>query len=439
MRFGRLRLAPAGLALPARLGRHLQSASRLLLAGLALLALPALLALLTGCGGVGVSTAVTLPGQLTVYSSLPLQGPLAADSLQIENGEKLALAQVGGRVGRFKIDYAALDDANPKTGEADPGIIASNARVATQDTSTIAYLGELDSAATAVSLSFVNGAGILQVSPASPYVGLTSSLDAGQDEPERFYPSGQRTFARLMPGDEVQAAAQVRLMRVLHLPSVYVIDDLDPFNAPLASIFAEDAKRAGIAVLGEDQIETTAGTEFSGEVHRVLESGARAVFFSGNPDAGAVALWQQLHTAAPHLRLLGPSNLAEPSFAARIGSAAAHTYLTSPLLALALYPPPAQRVLAEYRARFHRTAGPYALYGYEAMSAVLLAIHRAGRHGNDRETVIHKFFAIRGRDSVLGRYSVRPDGDTTFSRYAVDRVHEGRLVFYRAFDLSPEG
>jgi branched-chain amino acid transport system substrate-binding protein len=398
-------------------------------AGLALLALPALLGMLSGCGGVGVSTAVTLPGQLTVYSSLPLQGPLAADSLQIENGEKLALAKVGGRVGRFKIDYASLDDANSITGEADPGIIASNARVATQDTSTIAYIGELDSAATAVSLSFVNGAGILQVSPASPYVGLTSSLDAGQDEPERFYPSGQRTFARLMPGDPVQAAAQVRLMRVLHLGSVYVIDDLDPFNAPLASIFAEDAKRAGIAVLGEDQIETTAGTEFSGEVHKVLESGARAVFFSGNPNAGAVALWQQLHAADSHLRLLGPSNLAEPSFAAQIGSAAAHTYLTTP---------PAQRVLAEYRQRFHRAAGPYALYGYEAMSAVLLAIHRAGRHGNDRDTVIHKFFGIHDRDSVLGRYSVLPSGDTTFSRYAVDRVHGGRLVFYRAFALLPE-
>ncbi len=401
--------------------------------------LPALLALLSGCGGVGVSTAGTLPGQLTVYSSLPLQGPLAADSLQIENGEKLALAQVGGRVGRFKIDYASLDDANPKTGEADPGIIASNARVATQDTSTIAYLGELDSAATAVSLSFVNGAGILQVSPASPYVGLTSSLDAGQDEPERFYPSGQHTFVRLMPGDQVQAAAQVRLMRALHLPSVYVIDDLDPFNAPLASIVAEDAKRAGIAVLGEDQIETTAGTEYAGEVHKVLESGARAVFFSGVPNAGAVALWQQLHAADPHLRLLGPSSLAEPAFAARIGAAAAHTYLTTPLLALSLYPPPAQRVLAEYARRFHHAPGPYALYGYETMSAVLLAIHRAGRHGNDRQTVIHKFFAIKHRDSVLGRYSMLPDGDTTLSRYAVDRVRSGRLVFYRALDLPPVG
>ncbi len=226
-------------------------------------------------------------------------------------------------------------------------------------------------------------------------------------------------------------------MGLLHLGSVYVIDDLDPFDAPLAAILAEDAKRAGIQVLGEDQIDTTAGIEFAGEVHKVLESGARAVFFSGLPNSGAVALWQQLHAADPHLRLLGPSGLAEPSFAAQIGSAAALTYLSTPLLPLSLYLPPAQRVLAEYRRRFHRTPGPYALYGYEAMSAVLLAIHRAGRHGDDRETVIHKFFAIRDRDSVLGRYSVLPDGDTTLSRYAVDRVRHGRLVFYRAVELSP--
>jgi branched-chain amino acid transport system substrate-binding protein len=402
-------------------------------------AAPALLLGLGGCGGVGVSTAGTLPGdQLTVYSSLPLQGPSAAASQQIENGEKLALAQVGGRVGRFKVDYASLDDASSQTGEATPGMTANDTRVAAQDTSTIAFIGDLDSAATAVSLSITNGAGILQVSPGSPYVGLTSSLDAGQDEPERFYPSGQRTFARLMPGDPVQAAAQVALLRTLHLRSVYVIDDLDPFDVPLAEIFAEDAKHAGIKVLGEDQLETTAGTEFSGEVQKVLESGARAVFFSGQPGAGAVALWRQLHDADPHLRLLAPSGLDEPSFLAHLGSAAALTYFTTPLLPLSLYPPAAQRVLAEYRARFHQTPGPYALYGYEAMSAVLLAIRRAGRHGNDRETVIHKFFALKDRDSVLGRYSIQPDGDTTLSRYAVDRVRGGRLVFYRAFDLSPE-
>jgi branched-chain amino acid transport system substrate-binding protein len=386
---------------------------------------------------VGVSTAGTVVAgdQLTVYSSLPLQGSLRASSQQIVNGEKLALLQVGGRVHRFKIAYASLDDADPKTGEWAPGETATDAKIAAQDAGTIAYLGDYNSEASAISLPLINAAGILQVSPASPYVGLTSARDAGQYEPDRFYPSGQRTFARLMPADPVQAAAQVMLMRKLGVKRVYLIEDQDPFDGPLVAILAEDAKAAGIEVLGEDTIDASGTTEFGGEVHKVAESGAQAVFYSGLPGSGAVGLWQQLHAADPQLRLLGASTLAEPSFTAGIGSAATVTYLTTPTLPTALYPSAAQRVLSQYRSRFHEVPGPSALYGYEAMSLVLLAIRRAGAHGDDRQDVIRRFFAIRNRDSVLGRYSIEPDGDTTLSRYGVDRVVGGRLVFYKALNV----
>ncbi len=120
-------------------------------------------------------------------------------------------------MGQFRVSYYSLDDANPQTGQWDPGITAADAKTAAQDTSTIAYLGDYNSAATAISLPLINAAGILQVSPASPYVGLTSSLDAGQDEPERFYPTGHRSFGRLEPADAVQAGAQVRMMSTLHV------------------------------------------------------------------------------------------------------------------------------------------------------------------------------------------------------------------------------
>jgi branched-chain amino acid transport system substrate-binding protein len=405
-----------------------------------------------GCGGVGVSTAGTVSGdQLTIYSSLPLEGPLAPVSREIVDGEKLALAQVGARVHRFRIHFASLNDANPKTGEWAPGETATNAKIAAQDGSTIAYLGDYDSEATAISLPFVNEAGILQVSPASPYVGLTSSLHAGQDEPERFYQTGKRTFARLMPADPVQAAAQVQLMKRLGVTRVYVIEDQDPFDLPLAAIISEAAKAAGVEVVGEDTIDTTASTEYAEEAHKVTASGAQAVFFSGQPGAGAVALWQQLHAADSALRLLGSSSLAqstsdahgaatsETPFASQLGAAATQTYIGTPMLPVALYPPVARRVLGEYREQFHRDGGSYALYGYETMSSVLLAIRRAGSHGNDRKTVIAKFFAIRNRDSVLGRYSIQGDGDATLSRYGVDRIAKGRLVFYRALQAPPTG
>jgi branched-chain amino acid transport system substrate-binding protein len=394
---------------------------------------------LAGCGGVGVSGAATALGsQLTVYSSLPLQGPSAAISEQIVNGEKLALAQAGGRVGPFNVSYVSQDDSSPTSGQWAPGVTATNAKTAADDTTTIAYLGDYNSAATAVSLPLINAAGILQVSPASPYVGLTSSLDAGQDEPERFYPTGHRTFGRLQPGDPAQAAAQVKLMAAMGVHRVYVLSDEDPFDVPLAQIVAGDAARARIAVAGNDSVDVTGATRatpFTGEVEKVVNSGAQAVFFAGGGGAGAVALWRQLHAADPRLLLLGSSAMAAEAFTSLLGEAAASTYLTTPALPASLYPPSSARVLADYRRAFGGEAGAYALYGYEAMSVVLQAIRAAGSQGNDRQSVIDEFFKAGSRNSVLGTYSIEPNGETTLSPYGVDRVVNGQPAFYRAIDV----
>lgn len=397
-------------------------------------ALALLLALFSsGCGGSGASgSASNLGNQLTIYSSLPLQGPSGAISRQIVNGEKLALSDVGGQIGPYKISYASLDDSSPSSGLWDPGATATDAKTAAQDNSTIAYLGDYNSAASAISLPLINAAGILQVSPASPYVGLTSSLDAGQDEPDRFYPTGQRSFGRLMPADPVQAAAQVQLMGSLHVRRLYVIDDQDPFEVPLADIVASDAKAAGIKVEAEDSIDTTTTTNFSSEVNKVSSSGAQAVFFSGGTGPGAVKLWRQLHAANPDLWLLGSNSMVNAAFTKQIGGAGASTLLTTPIVAAHLYPASAQHLFAVYRARFGEAPSPYALYGFETMNVVLLAIRRAGDHGNDRASVIREFFATRNRDSVLGPYSIEPSGDSTLSLYGVDSVSGGRPVFYRA-------
>ena len=79
---------------------------------LCLAALAATATVLAGCGGVGVSGANEATGnQLAVYSSLPLQGPAAASSAEIVDGERLALSQAGGHVGKFKVGYVLEREA----------------------------------------------------------------------------------------------------------------------------------------------------------------------------------------------------------------------------------------------------------------------------------------------------------------------------------------
>jgi branched-chain amino acid transport system substrate-binding protein len=412
-------------------------ARRFCQAASALLATIALAGVVSGCGSVSGAASTLVGDQLTVYSSLPLQGPSGAISQQIVNGEKLALYDVGGHIGPFKISYDSQDDSNPASGQWSPSVTAADAKTAANDPSTIAYLGDYNSAATAISLPLINAAGILQISPASPYGGLTSSLYAGQDEPERFYPTGRRNFARLQPGDQAQARAQVQLMHSLGIGKVYVLDDQDPFELPLAQMVVTDAEHAGISVAEHDSLDTTASTEFTGEAKKVAESGAQAVFFAGGTEPGAVALWKELHSADPRLWLLGSSTMVNAAFTAEIGAGAdARTLLTTPVLPVSHYPASARPVLADYLRQFHEQPEAYALFGYEAMRATLQAIRRAGAHGNNRQSVIDALFAAGEHDSVIGRYAIEPDGETTLASYGVERVSGGRPVFWRELNLG---
>ncbi len=241
---------------------------------------------------------------------------------------------------------------------------------------------------------------------------------------------------RLQPGDTGQADAQVQLMKLLGVHTLYVLDDQDPFEIPLADIVADYAERAGIKVIAHDSISTVAGAVFTGEVEKIAESHAQAVFLAGGEGGGTAALWRDLYSASPSLLLLGSSTLASESFTAQIGAAGANTYLTTPVLPPRLYPPVAQGVLRRYRRVFGAEGGAYALYGYEAMTLVLDAVRSAGARGDDRQTVIERVFATENRNSVIGRYSIEPDGETTLSRYGVDRVLNGRPVFVRTVDIG---
>src|SRR4051812_15594729 len=149
------------------------------------------------CGGGGSSSSSGGGGgTVDVYSSLPLTGASTAQTKPLVNGIKLALDQAGGKAGQFTVNYTSLDDATAQAGEWDPGQCASNARKAASDPNLVYYIGEFNSGCSEVTIPILNRAGIPQVSPANTYVGLTKS-DSGvtaAGEPEKYYPTGNRTY-----------------------------------------------------------------------------------------------------------------------------------------------------------------------------------------------------------------------------------------------------
>ena len=112
---------------------------------------------------------------LTVYSSLPMSGGSRIQALAVSRGAALALAHSNGVAAGRPVTYISLDDATTFAGHWTPEQTAANATRAAQDASTIGYIGEFNSGATAVSLPILNVGGVPQISPTNTAIGLTRS------------------------------------------------------------------------------------------------------------------------------------------------------------------------------------------------------------------------------------------------------------------------
>jgi branched-chain amino acid transport system substrate-binding protein len=392
---------------------------------------------ISACGGSGSDATGGESTTLTIYSSFPLQGTSRPQSEAMVNGITLAVEEANGRAGKFKVKYVSLDDSTAAAGKWEPGQVASNARKAVQDDSAIAYIGESNSGATAISVPITNDGGLLQISPSSTYVGLTRSEGAAPGEPDKYYPTGQRTFGRVMPPDHVDAQAQVTYQKELGCQRLYVLNDQETYGRGVADLVAALAPRLGIEVLSNDGLDIKA-PNFRAVAQKIKDAGADCMFYGATTANATTSVWRDVNVANPDMKLFGPAGMADSAFTGEIPESAQRmTYLTSPTIDPKLYPPSGRAFFKAYEKRFGQQPESYAIYGYEAMELALTAIEHAGDKGNDRQAVIDAFFEISNRDSVFGRYSIDPNGDTTLSTYGGNIVKDGQLVFDKAIQAAP--
>ncbi len=356
-------------------------------------------------------------------------------------GASMALAEIHGRIGKYRINFKALDDSTAQRGEWDPGQTTVNARLAVQDPTTIAYIGELNSGASAISIPLLNRAGIGQVSPASTAVGLTDAgPGASPGEPQKYYPTGVRTFVRLVPSDAIQALAQVHLQKSQGCRRTYVLDDGEVDGVDTAASFSATAQSAGLEVAGIQAFDANA-TDYQSLGAAVAQTGSDCVLISAITESNAVLLTKQLAAIMPHAKIFGTAGVAESTYTdplqGGIPSALdSRVLITEPTLQPAAYPDAARQMLIRY-ARLHGPAQPAAIWGYEAMSVLLDSVARASDNGTGsirRSRVVAALFSTRNRPSVLGDYSIGSDGATTIRRYGVYRVVAGRLSFWKAIN-----
>ena len=338
---------------------------------------------------------------------------------------KLALEQNDGKAGDHPIKYVSLDNSTAQAGTWTPEATSANARKTAQDDTTAVYLGEFNSGAAAVSIPVLNEAGVPQISPANTAVGLTTKdPGATPGEPDKYYPTGQRNYARIVARDSIKGPAMVSVMKEDGCTKVQLTNDKEVYGAGLAQAIVIAAKKDGLDIISNAGIDKNA-PNYRSLAQSAASAGADCFAYSGVTQNNAVQLFKDFAAALPNAKLYGPDGTCECGFIdpKRPASRPAWRRATSA--------PPRRCRSPSFRRRARSSSrptpqkygdnapDPYAIYGYEAMQLALDAIQRSKT--GEKADVLKALFATKDRDSVA-RYVL----DRRKRRHDADRDGAGR-------------
>ncbi len=372
-------------------------------------------------------------GTIKVVSDLPMTGSSFGQTQTIVNAISMAFDERKYTVcnGAWTIQYEAHDHASAALGKWDPDVVTANAKAYAADPSIGAVIGTFNSNAAKLEIPILNPENLVMISPSNTLPGLTKPGKGEADEPYKYYPNGMRNYSRVVPADDVQGAAGARWAQNLGAKSVYILDDQELYGQSVAVTFQQTAKEIGLNVLGHEFIDGTAAN-YKTLAAKIKNLGPDLIYFGGITQNNAGQLWKDIRNAGYTGMLMGPDGIYEDAFLSAAGDAAEGTYITFGAVPPSELTGKAGEWRYAYKTKFGADPEMYTVYGYVAATMLMDAFERVCASGGsllDRAMVRDAVFSTKDFDSVIGRFSIDPYGDTTLALMSGSRVRNGRFEF----------
>ncbi|MBI4942201.1 MAG: branched-chain amino acid ABC transporter substrate-binding protein [Actinobacteria bacterium] len=419
--------------------KPIKAAAAVALAGLALAA----------CGGGSSGAAGDGGGKKVVISTdLPLQGASKDASDSTNNAIKLYLEQIGNKAGDYTVELKTYDNSTAAKGAWDDATCAKNAQEHVANTAEVAVMGTFNSGCAKIEVPVLNQdptGPMLMVSHANTNPGLTKTWDPG--EPQKYYPSGARNYARVVTTDDYQgAAAAIYAQSKLGVKSVYILNDNQTYGQGVGKSFQDKATALGIKVIANEPWDAKQAN-YTALFNKINAAKPDMVYLAGIYDNNGGQLVKDkvavLGDNAGAVKLMGPDGFTGYPELNKLPQAQG-MYLTFAGLTtdqLKAGGGAAAKLLEDYKAKYGADpASNYALYGVAAVQVILAAIEKSdgSRKSVTDQVLSGAGITIPADKAAIGK-EIKIDpatGDTTAIDISVEVIKDNKETFVAAQTVS---
>jgi branched-chain amino acid transport system substrate-binding protein len=375
-----------------------------------------------------------------IASDLPLQGANRALTTQMADAIEFILKQQDWKAGDYKIGYQSCDDSTAQAGSWDSAKCSSNARAYANNQDVIGIVGTFNSGCAKLEIPVNNRAPdgpLAMVSPANTYPGLTIGGPGTESgEPDNYYPTGKRNYARVVWNDQFQGAAGAQLAQQLKLKKVYVLTDKETYGNGIANLFVNYAKKLNIATLpSRPEAWDKNASSYEAIASRIKASGADSVFLGGIVCNNGGKLIKDLRAGlGPNVQIFGPDGWTPISATIQgAGQASEGMYITQPGLPADQLKGEGKKFVDEFSAEIGTAPNPYTAYAAQAAAILLDSI--ADSDGS-RASVSEGIFNRDVKNGILGDFKIDENGDTTLGIVSVYQIKNQKETFVKT--ITPE-
>ena len=357
----------------------------------------------TGSSATTASGGSTTAGALKLGFFGALTGANAQLGINIQDGEKLAIAQYNASNPSHQVTIDTFDS------QGDPAQ-ANNGATKLIGDKVVAVIGPAFSGESAAADPIFESANIPNITASATNVKLATN--------------GFKFFHRALADDSFQGKGDADyLVKTLSLKKIAVVDDNSTYGAGLATYVVQNITSDGAAVAVTDHLDPK-GSDYGSTVNKVVSSGADSIFFGGYYDA-AGRLINQLKAAGFKGVFMSGDGSEDAKFVTDAGSAAtANGAYLSCACADETQNPAAASFVSAYKAMFGVAPQIYSAESYDATNFVLAAL----KAGNTTPTAINSYLAGNSWNGVTKTLKFLADGNVAGGTVYMYKVENGAVT-----------